>query len=42
MKNDGNPEKQIRAFYTKDFIRVYQAYSDAIADAALENGTFAS
>jgi len=42
MKNDGNPEKQIRAFYTEDFIRVYQAYSDAIADAALENGTFAS
>jgi hypothetical protein len=42
MKNDENPERQIRAFYTKDFIRVYQAYSDAIADAALENGTFAS
>ena len=42
MKNDENPERRIRAFYTKDFIRVYQAYSDAIADAALENGTFVS
>ncbi|KAA9002456.1 DUF4291 domain-containing protein [Affinibrenneria salicis] len=36
------PERQIRAFYTKDFIRVYQAYSDAIADSALAHGTFVS
>lgn len=42
MKNDANPERQIRAFYNKDFIRVYQAYSDAIADTALENRTFVS
>ncbi|ROP59944.1 uncharacterized protein DUF4291 [Enterobacter sp. BIGb0383] len=35
-------ERQIRAFYTKDFVRVYQAYSDTIADSALENGTFVS
>lgn len=36
------PEKQIRAFYTEDFIRVYQAYSDEIADVALKNNTFVS
>ena len=29
------PPKQIRAVYTDTTIRVYQAYSDAIADAAL-------
>jgi len=42
MKKYEYPERQIRAFFTKDFIRVYQAYSDAIADSALENGTFVS
>ncbi|GAA3581122.1 DUF4291 domain-containing protein [Gibbsiella greigii] len=36
------PEKQIRAFYTKDFIRVYQAYSDIIADSVIRNGAFVS
>jgi hypothetical protein len=36
------PERQIRASYTDTTIRVYQAYSDAIADAALRHGRFAS
>ncbi|MEQ1618700.1 MAG: DUF4291 domain-containing protein [Terricaulis sp.] len=36
------PERQIRAFYTGETIRVYQAYSDAIADTALKHGTFVS
>jgi len=36
------PERQIRAFYTEQFIRVYQAYSDEIADTAIKNGTFVS
>ncbi|MBH1932687.1 DUF4291 domain-containing protein [Serratia rubidaea] len=39
---DTVPEKQIRAYYTREFIRVYQAYSDVIADSALSNGTFIS
>ncbi|MCV2884717.1 DUF4291 domain-containing protein [Aestuariibacter sp. AA17] len=34
------PEKQIRAVYTDSTIRVYQAYNDAIANAALDKGTF--
>lgn len=38
----GTPERQIRASYTKETIRVYQAYSNAIADSALSNGTFVS
>ena len=42
MKHGEKSENIIRAFYTKDFIRVYQAYSDDIADAALRNGTFVS
>lgn len=29
------PQRQIRALYDADTIRVYQAYSDSIADAAL-------
>ena len=33
---------KIRAVYTDDFIRVYQAYSDNIADEALKLGTFGS
>lgn len=34
------PTRQIRAAYNDKTIRVYQAYSDAIADSALEHGTF--
>jgi len=36
------PHKQIRAMYNDQTIRVYQAYSDTIADSALEHGTFKS
>ena len=36
------PERQIRASYTDTTIRIYQAYSDAIAEAALKHGTFVS
>jgi hypothetical protein len=36
------PYKQIRAAYDESTIRVYQAYSDAIADSALKNGNFVS
>lgn len=36
------PERQIRAVYDEQTIRVYQAYSDQIADAALGQGTFVS
>jgi len=36
------PDRQIRALYDDRAIRVYQAYSDAIADAALALGTFVS
>jgi hypothetical protein len=36
------PLCQIRAVYDKSTIRVYQAYSDVIADAALTTGTFVS
>ncbi len=36
------PLRQIRAVYDDKTIRVYQAYSDAIADSALEHGTFKS
>ena len=36
------PERQIRAHYDDRVIRVYQAYSDAIADLALERQTFVS
>ncbi len=35
-------EKQIRAHYTNDFIRVYQAYSSLIGNSALTNNTFVS
>lgn len=34
------PHHQIRAVFNADTIRVYQAYSDVIADAALAAGTF--
>lgn len=36
------PVHQIRAVYDETTIRVYQAYSDAIASSALEHGTFVS
>ena len=36
------PLRQIRAVYDDKTIRVYQAYSDVIADSALEHGTFKS
>ncbi|MBU6960353.1 DUF4291 domain-containing protein [Pseudomonas sp. CVAP len=36
------PHRQIRAVYDATTIRVYQAYSDAITDAALAQGKFAS
>jgi len=36
------PERQIRAVYTDQTIRVYQAYSDAIATPALTHQTFQS
>lgn len=32
--------KEIRAFYTKDTIRVYQAYNKIIASEAVQKGTF--
>jgi len=41
-RNNPQLDKEIRAFYTEDFIRVYQAYSDNIADSALVNKTFVS
>lgn len=37
-----HPEREIRAFYDDDTIRVYQAYSDLIADSALQHQTFVS
>ncbi len=36
------PERQIRAVFDDTTIRVYQAYSDAIADSALAHGTLVS
>lgn len=36
------PEQQIRASYNKDTIRIYQAFSDQIADSALHYGCFQS
>ncbi|MEJ2608815.1 MAG: DUF4291 domain-containing protein [Candidatus Thiodiazotropha sp.] len=36
------PFRQIRAQYNNKTIRVYQAYSNAIADSALKHGTFVS
>ena len=35
-------EREIRADYDRDTIAIYQAYSSAIADAALEAGRFVS
>jgi hypothetical protein len=42
MKTDVIPHQQIRAVYDADTIRVYQAFSDEIADSALTHGTFVS
>ncbi|HEK1038612.1 TPA: DUF4291 domain-containing protein [Proteus mirabilis] len=39
---DRCPECQVRAYYTDDFVRVYQAYSTTIAQSAVANGTFVS
>jgi hypothetical protein len=36
------PYRQVRAHYDTDTVRVYQAYSHEIADAALEHGRFVS
>ncbi|ODB95153.1 hypothetical protein A3197_17485 [Candidatus Thiodiazotropha endoloripes] len=36
------PHRQIRALYNDKTIRVYQAYSNTIADSALQHGTFVS
>lgn len=36
------PEREIRASYTPTTIRVYQAYSDQIADSAVHHQTFVS
>jgi hypothetical protein len=36
------PERQIRAHYDDDSIRVYQAYSHSIGESALTNGRFVS
>ncbi|MCF2859156.1 DUF4291 domain-containing protein [Pseudoalteromonas sp. SMS1] len=36
------PNRQIRAVYDKQTIRVYQAYNDAIANSTLAHGTFIS
>jgi len=36
------PQRQIRAVYDDRTIRVYQAYSDTVADTALTRGTFVS
>lgn len=39
---DAIPHRQVRAVYDANTIRVYQAYSDAIADSALDHGAFVS
>jgi Domain of unknown function (DUF4291) len=36
------PEREVRAVYTPTHIRVYQAYSDAIAESAISRQTFVS
>ncbi|PHM36568.1 DUF4291 domain-containing protein [Xenorhabdus innexi] len=35
-------DNPIKAFYTDQYIRVYQAFSDSIADSATQNNTFVS
>lgn len=39
---DPTPHRQVRAQFSESTITVYQAYSSAIADAALTNGRFVS
>jgi hypothetical protein len=39
---NATPPRQIRALYDDKTVRVYQAYADAVADAALARGTFVS
>ena len=39
---DAYPAREIRALYSDTTIRVYQAYSNEIADTAIRNGTFIS
>ena len=41
-RDEAIPARQIRAVYDDATIRVYQAYSPLIADAALAHGTFVS
>ncbi|MFP1727025.1 DUF4291 domain-containing protein [Lonsdalea quercina] len=36
------PPNQIRAYYTSSFVRVYQAFSNEIADSTIANGKFIS
>ncbi len=36
------PEKEIRAVYNDNSIRVYQAYSDEVANSAIQNNSFIS
>lgn len=40
MKEENQSLREIRAYYTDDFIRVYQAYSDPIANDVEKYGTF--
>lgn len=42
MKGRPLMNKEIRAFYTEDTIRVYQAYNEDIANEAVKKGTFGS
>lgn len=35
-----NKENEIRAVYTQETIRVYQAYKKAIVEEAVKKGTF--
>ena len=42
MTSNNIPIRQIRATHNEAHVRVYQAYNNAIADAALREGTFVS
>ncbi|XRD77285.1 DUF4291 family protein [Dyella marensis] len=42
MTQTNFPQRQIRALYNEHTLRVYQAYSHAIADSALAHQTFVS
>lgn len=39
---EAHPEKEIRASFNEKHVRVYQAYSDEIANSAIKNRTFVS